>query len=97
MQTAAAYRRLGGQGKPELIAGLGGVEDARAVLVPELVAGGGEPRGGGAVEDVDRPGIGDSPDLLEENPRRQVLVAVAVEVARGRGIIICFARFMRNR
>src|SRR5204862_90427 len=74
-----------GQGKAELVRRRGRPGDAGAVLVPELVPGRRQPAGA-AVEDVDRPGVVDAPEALERHADRQVVAAVAVEVARGHGI-----------
>ena len=65
----------------EPIARLGG--PAESVLVPDLVAGIGQPAGR-AVEDVDRAGVGGGADVLERGTDRAVGEPVTVEVAGGR-------------
>ena len=73
-----------GEGVAEAVAALGGVEDAGAVLVPELVARGGE-AARRPVEHVDRAGVRRRPDVLAGHADRQVVEAVVVEVAGGEG------------
>src|SRR5436190_12089011 len=73
-----------GQGSTKVVARVGGVGDAGAVLTPELVPGRRQtPRA--AVEDVYRAGIARALDGLVEDADSQIVAAVAVEVARGQG------------
>src|SRR6476659_5843295 len=86
-----AHEVAGAQDIAEAVVGLGEVGNADAILVPELVSRRREPAGG-AVEDIDRAGIGDAPDILEGDAYGQVAASVAVEVARGTGIsevVVC--------
>ena len=82
--AAVAVEIAYGQGLAEELAHAGGVEDTGAVLAPELVAGRRQtPRA--AVEDVDRAGIVDAPDVLAGDADRQIVAPVAIEIARGQG------------
>src|SRR5215211_6682511 len=74
----------GGQGEPEDVAVLSDPDDPTAALEPLLVAGGGQPVGG-AIQDVDGPGIEGRADVLEGGPDSQVGEGVVVEVATGEG------------
>ena len=73
------------QPSSEQIAGFGHVQDAGAVLMPDLIA-----RGGQAVrrpkEDRGRAGVHDRPEVLAGRADRQVVEAVVVEVARGQDV-----------
>src|SRR4029450_8714781 len=74
----------GGQAVPEQVAGLADAADARGVLAPDLVAGGGQ-AAGGTVGDVDRAVVG--PGLvLVGHPDGQVGASAAVEVGGGQAV-----------
>ena len=75
----------GGQRSTEVVVHFANLEDAFAVLVPNLVAGGRQP-GGAAINYVDRAGTTVPPDDLQRDPNRQVFNAIVVEVTGGQRI-----------
>ena len=80
---AVAIEIAGRQGVAELVVGLGCVQHAGNVLVPELIAGRGK-AGGRTQKEIDRTGTGDRTDILCGNADRQVVEAVIVEIGGGR-------------
>src|SRR5262249_28750197 len=75
---AVAVEVAGGERAAEAVAGLG--RAAELALVPELVVVVGQARRA-AVQDVDRAGVEDRPDVLARHTDREIGEAVVVEVA----------------